>query len=128
MYDVTPSYFDSGDYVFNQNRYSLAQWEQMEAAGAVFLPAAGERQMQYKQDPLGAFEEEGATYTLTAIYVFYIGQKAVYWTSTRSGVDGVNYLREAKILVCAVDDYHLSAGEATMTVTEGQSVRLVRDL
>ena len=128
MYDVTPSYFASDDYVFNQNRYTLEDWGKLEAAGAVFLPAAGERQMQYKQDPLGAFEEEGATYTLTAIYVFYIGQKAVYWTSTRSGVDGVNYLREAKILVCAVDNYQLSAGEATMAVSEGQSVRLVRDL
>lgn len=128
MFDMTPSYFASDDYVFNQNRYTLAQWEQLEAAGAVFLPAAGERIMYYDQDPLGAFEEDGATYTLTAIYVFYIGQKAVYWTSTRSGVDGVNYLREAKILVCSVDNYQLSAGEATMTVTEGQSVRLVRDL
>lgn len=128
MFDMTPSYFASDDYVFNQNRYTLAQWEQLEAAGAVFLPAAGERIMYYNQDPLGAFEEEGATYTLTAIYVFYIGQKAVYWTSTRSGEDGVNYLREAKIVVCSVDNYQLSAGEATMTVTEGQSVRLVRDL
>ncbi len=32
---------DSGDW--NRNTYTLAQWAEMEAAGAVFLPAAGSR-------------------------------------------------------------------------------------
>ena len=32
----------SGDWT--RNSYTLAQWEQMEAAGAVFLPAGGLRQ------------------------------------------------------------------------------------
>ncbi|MCQ2260188.1 MAG: hypothetical protein MJZ77_02220 [Bacteroidales bacterium] len=35
--------FDSGTSSWTQNRYTAAQWEQMEAAGAVFLPAAGYR-------------------------------------------------------------------------------------
>ena len=128
---VTDSYFNSEDYLFNQNRYTLAQWEKLEDAGAVFLPATGERIMYYDQTPTGAFEYEGAIYTRKATYVFYIGRKAAYWTSTRSGEDGEkpeeNYLREAFIMECSIDDHQFSAG-GSMTVVEGQSVRLVRDL
>ena len=131
MLDVTPEYFNSDDYVFNQNRYTLPEWAQLEAAGAVFLPAAGERWMDYTKTPEGAFEYEGAVYTLVCPYVLYVGQKAVYWTSTRRGEDGEipseNYLREAQIVVCGVDNYQLSA-DASMALHEGQSVRLVRDL
>ena len=35
--------FDSGTSSWTQNPYTAAEWEQMEAAGAVFLPAAGYR-------------------------------------------------------------------------------------
>lgn len=128
---VDAGIFTSDDYLFNQNSYTLAQWEKLEEAGAVFLPATGERIMYYNQYPAGAFEYEGATYTRTATYVFYIGRKAAYWTSTRSGEDGEkpeeNYLREAFIMECSIDDHQFSAG-GSMTVVEGQSVRLVRDL
>ena len=128
---VDAGIFNSDDYLFNQNRYTLAQWEKLEDAGAVFLPATGERIMYYDQTPTGAFEYEGAIYTRKATYVFYIGRKAAYWTSTRSGEDGEkpeeNYLREAFIMECSIDDHQFSAG-GSMTVVEGQSVRLVRDL
>ena len=42
------------------NSYTLAQWEQMEDAGAVFLPAAGER---------------------SGAYVVYAGRFGIYWSS-----------------------------------------------
>ena len=42
------------------NSYTLAQWEQMEDAGAVFLPAAGERSGEY---------------------VVYAGRFGIYWSS-----------------------------------------------
>ena len=42
------------------NSYTLAQWEQMEDAGAVFLPAAGERSGEY---------------------VVYAGRFGIYWPS-----------------------------------------------
>ena len=132
MWYMTPEYFSSDNYVFNQNRYTLAQWEQLEAAGAVFLPAAGERHIYTESSPVGAFEYEGVTYTFTGIYDMYIGQRAVYWTSTRSGIDGdelddAHYLREAHTLTCTVDDEDFAVGN-TMNVQKGQSVRLVRDL
>ena len=45
------------------NSYTLAQWEQMEDAGAVFLPAAGER---------------------SGAYVVYAGRFGIYWSSDPS--------------------------------------------
>ncbi len=132
MFNMTQEYFNSKNYLFNQNRYTLAQWEQLEAAGAVFLPAAGERHIYTESSPVGAFEYQGVTYTFTGIYDMYIGQRAVYWTSTRSGIDGdelddAHYLREAHTLTCTVDDEDFAVGN-TMNVQKGQSVRLVRDL
>ena len=125
--NVDPTYFASDDYVFNQNHYTLDDWSKLEAAGAVFLPAAGERVI-YTDSEHGLSEDEGGVYTFEGIYVFYIGQKAAYWTSTRIGEDGVDYLKNAYIFVCTVDNYFISAGAATMTLINGQSVRLVRDL
>ena len=53
-----------------RNSYTLAQWEQMEAAGAVFLPAAGFR--------------EGTD----ALCVGYYG---MYWSSSSNNEDGAYY-------------------------------------
>lgn len=124
--NVDPTYFASDDYVFNQNHYTLDDWSKLEAAGAVFLPAAGERVI-YTHSEFGLSEDQGGEYIFDAIYVFYLGQKAGYWTSTRKGEDGT-YLKDAYILVCTVDNFFISAGNATMTLINGQSVRLVRDL
>lgn len=125
--NVDAAYFASDDYVFNQNHYTLDDWSKLEAAGAVFLPAAGERVI-YSHSEGGLSEDQGGEYIYDAIYVFYLGQKVAYWTSTRIGEDGVDYLKNAYILVCTVDNDFISAGNATMTLINGQSVRLVRDL
>lgn len=124
---MTQEYFNSNNYLFNQNRYTLAQWEQLEAAGAVFLPAAGERHI-YQTDPHGRFEYEGAEYVYQGIYQMYVSERAVYWTSTRSGEDDVDYLREAYLLTCTIDKSILTVGGTTMSLQKGNSVRLVRDL
>ncbi len=46
---------------WNTNSYDIDHWKKMEAAGAVFLPAAGDREGQD---------------------IFYVGGYGVYWTST----------------------------------------------
>ena len=53
--------FASSDGDWTHNSYTLAQWAQMEAAGAVFLPAAGYR--------------DGTD-------VSFVGTSALYWSST----------------------------------------------
>ena len=53
--------FNNSAYMYNQNRYTVDEWSQLEAAGAAFLPAAGERQ-DYE-----------------SFYVVYIGISAAYW-------------------------------------------------
>lgn len=52
----------SGYYAWTLNSYTLAQWSLMEAAGAVFLPAAGERRYGTQAS--------------------YVGHEGSYWTST----------------------------------------------
>ena len=48
-------------YEWARNSYTLAQWTQMEAAGAVFLPAAGDRY---------------------GVVVRHVGNHGHYWAST----------------------------------------------
>ena len=52
--------FAPDDWTLNINSYTLAQWEQMEDAGAVFLPVAGQRD---------------------SAYVEYAGVFGLYWSS-----------------------------------------------
>lgn len=56
------------------NSYTAAEWEQMEAAGAVFLPAAGFR---------------------TGEYVYNVGTGCCYWSSSQSeeGAAGMTFFR-----------------------------------
>ena len=62
------TFYDGSDGPYwPHNSYTLAQWAQMEAAGAVFLPAAGYR--------------EGRN-------VFLVGFEGVYWSSTPIDEDG----------------------------------------
>ena len=56
-------YYDSNGGHFGDNTYTTEQWATMEAAGAVFLPAAGYR--------LGA-----------DVYVYDVGSDGGYWSST----------------------------------------------
>lgn len=58
------SNFNSSISSWTNNRYTAAQWEQMEAAGAVFFPATGYRDM-------------------TNMYI--VGERGLYWTSTPDG-------------------------------------------
>jgi len=82
---------------WNANVYTAANWALMEAAGAVFLPAAGDR--------------DGAS-------VRYVGEQGNYWSST--AYDGVNanfmYFNSSSLSADLLS-YHKF----------GRSVRLVQD-
>lgn len=53
--------FSEAQDEWNPNNYTLAQWAKMEAAGAIFLPAAGYR---------------------SGVNVSFVGQKGGYWSSS----------------------------------------------
>lgn len=100
-------------FMYNQNRYTIAQWEQLEAAGAVFLPAAGWTQIRWvvKNEP---------SYGFWALPHFenFLG---AYWSSSYWLDEDASYL-----LISYQNGGHV--GHASQPFITGQSVRLVRDL
>ena len=87
-----------GDESWSANQYTAAEWAQMEAAGAVFLPAAGYR---------------AANNTVTAA-----GAQGCYWSSTASGTNNATRL--------LFNETELTASN-TNSRSVGCSVRLVKN-
>lgn len=117
-YDITNEVFDGSGYFLNQNRYTVEEWKKLEAAGAVFLPAAGRREIYDN-----TFDEGyvyGDPYEFRAAYLFFVGRIAAYWASNPTNDD------EAYNLICAYNDPIFAVYMQAPRV--GQSVRLVRDL
>ena len=79
------------------NSYTLAQWEQMEDAGAVFLPAAGER---------------------SGAYVIYAGRFGIYWSSSSND--------ESRAFRMGFSSDINDLGNPFNSRTVGYSVRLVQ--
>ncbi len=100
---VTPSEItiEAGTTNYDRNVFDLAQWEKMENAGAIFLPAAGLR----NSDPSYFSSTEGN-----------------YWTSTpNSNKDFGYYLNFGS-------QYHMLRLDDINLVNYGMSVRLVKNL
>jgi len=89
-----------------KNKYTTEQWKQMEAAGAVFLPAAGVRDVNNIISDIGA-----------------------YWSSTFYNPSGDVYGREHSTRACCL--FFKSSNlepSSTNYVNYGFSVRLVREI
>ena len=91
--------YETYDLVASTNHYTVTQWEKMESAGAVFLPAAGDR--------------SGSS-------VYYAGTGGYYWSSTASSSDDAYCL--------FFSSYHLYIGNYNSYRYYGFSVRLVQVL
>ena len=83
------------------NNYSLSQWERMEKAGAVFLPAAGET------------EDEAKSVTNPGTYGYY-------WTATCNAASTAWY--------CYFINTNSTMSSSTGSKAYGRSVRLVKDV
>ena len=88
---------------YQDNQYTVDQWNQLEAAGAVFLPAAGWREKN------GYYTFEGTPPAMNA---------GVYWSSTKLDSKNVLFFRhcDSEIGNCFND-----------AIYRGRSVRLVHD-
>ncbi len=90
--------FTYGEDGWSQNTYSASEWSKMEANGAVFLPAAGERY---------------------GTYVNFVGSVCGYWTSSANDIVGqAIYLLFTGYNVDKRGDY----------LGYGRPVRLVQDV
>ena len=107
------------------NKFTLEEWAQLEAAGAIFLPYAGRRSGGYGNHTNRDDQEQVAEYN----YTYYENYLGTYWTSTMSNAaegkaDYVYTLKYKKIN--EEDDYQW--GKAVIWGENGrygQSVRLV---
>lgn len=108
---INSSLESSPTYMYNKNRYTVEEWKILEAAGAVFLPAAGrrERRIDWGGD-----------------YVMYTAIEAAYWTS-KLRTDDPSYVEPNYISANAEISESLDANK-TFRANCGMSVRLVRDL
>ncbi|MBO4752950.1 MAG: hypothetical protein J5526_09460 [Bacteroidales bacterium] len=87
--------FDNG---YESNIYNEHQWSKMEAAGAIFLPAAGYR--------MGNYVDE-------------VDMTGYYWTSS--------YFEDGNAYAFSFDDYEEDLSVPPMPLHYGAAVRLVRD-
>ena len=103
--------FQPGTTDWETNTYSVAEWQQLEAAGCVFLPAAGQRQYDDKKQEF---------------YVSYFNSLGQYWAAT----DKFSTPDLAYSLYFRLIDGEDAMGFITVFAdnkTIGCSVRLVRD-
>lgn len=92
---------DTNNYGYDRNVYNSAGWALMEAAGAVFLPAAGDR--------LG-------------VDFYGAGTEGYYWSSTAAPTTSYSNAYLMRFV-----SNSLSIGNNTLSRGYGLSVRLVRD-
>ena len=94
---------------FTTNSYSAAEWAQMEAAGAVFLPTAGQR---------------------SAVAMAGVGTYGRYWTSTLNGTQGTATNAYNLYFIVDADNTTTVAIQpaASQTTAIGSAVRLVREV
>ena len=103
---------NSSNASFSSNILTASQWSILEQAGAVFLPAAGQR---YPYD---------LSQGLTA-YVSNVGSNGYYWSTTSASITVKSIYRAAKTL--SFSDSMLNSDASSSGLYMGYSVRLVHN-
>ena len=114
---------------FVSYNYTLAQWTELEKAGAIFLPAAGRRTGGWGNTKVSPHivGTAGDKMDADGHYKHYADYYAYYWTSTKT--DGkVNYLINCTLVDKVKDTYTVHAGHVNWAeeARYGQSVRLAK--
>ena len=112
---------------FVSYNYTLAQWAELEKAGAIFLPAAGRRTGGWGNQTISPHMTDKAELDANGHYKHYADYYAYYWTSTKT--DGkVNYLINCTLVDKVKDTYTVHAGHVDWAeeARYGQSVRLAK--
>ena len=107
---TTPTNINVPGAPYTGNNYSADEWDILADYGAVFLPAAGKRNVTTETTT------EGEPPT-TTININEAGNKGYYWTSTKNSHKFVGF-----------DISGVSTSNTTEDPTFGCSVRLVRDI
>ena len=110
----------SNNYMYNHNRYTLEQWNALEAAGAIFLPNCGIIW------PVPNAPKYGEISYVALMYPSFYGG---YWSSTLGPIEtqpDLEYNRDAYYLLMRHEIGEIGFG--SQPLTSGLSVRLVRDL
>ena len=122
--EFTPKYrvWDYEIEDFEKNKYTYAEWQRMEAAGAVFLPAAGRRTGGIGNTMNGAVEASFIN-PATGYYSFMDNTDVYgyYWSCTATSEKNASYL------IFNGSSYYGLPAVWSCEKRRGQSVRLVRE-
>ncbi len=106
--------FTPGQKKYSSNIYTIEQWAQMEQAGAVFLPAAGERNFRYNSSSSGFHDIEMKNVNVEGYYRL---STTSYWYEHKPSTA---YLYN-------FDESYISTGGNFGILSAAWSVRLVQD-
>ena len=121
LVDEGDSYLDEGNGHFDDNRYTAAQWEVMENAGAVFLPAAGVRQGAYVGTGYGRYSSSTLAQTTYANQLyFYSSQLKPKALSSVNRGNSVRLVKEAVQSSATALDETATNASATKRLVNGQ--------
>ena len=108
------------------NKFSLVEWQKLEANGAVFLPCAGRRSGGVGNH----YNRKNEIVEYEYNYTYYENYLGTYWSSTHSNkAEGKSYYVYTFMRAISKDDFEW--GKAAFwgeTGRYGQSVRLVSDV
>ncbi len=92
--------FNTGINEWDNNRYTLSEWAMMEAAGAIFLPAAGFRwgTRVYYVDFDGYYWSSTPGNEYNACYLYFGGGNAYTYFDYRNRVQSVRLVWDIKVL------------------------------
>ncbi len=104
--------------------FTLAQWQQLEAAGAVFLPASGYRQGTVSSVQSAALYWSATPYSSSqAYYLYFNASKAITIENTRYRGNAVRLVQDICTISLATPDHGTLAADKTEAVA-GETVTL----
>ena len=121
------------DYNYGYKLYTLDQWTKLEAAGAIFLPAAGRRTGGWGNTTISPHMIGKVELDADGHYKHFDNDNyaAYYWTNTKNEKDTINYVTNFRVTKITETDTIYSIGAAHPYWGDearcGLSVRLARE-
>ena len=109
--------FVSGNGLYSRNVYTLEEWEDMEAAGAVFFPAGGKREgYEIGESNYGNYWTSKNTNNNSAYYIYFAASNFYFYSRARIKSCGLSVRLVRDYCICSIST---SANPATGGTVSG---------